>query len=159
MGRHFERQDSGYSCFSGFLHMEAMHTNPIIICFCSILYYKDLSEHLRRYKKQRRDFMNGIDSNGIHVQVNKFTGRLSDGSINLDDDDKMMSRKKLIRRNYNTRVVMRWHLYLRMSLNKDIIKYRKMYINKNKNIQIESLIGKIKKNITNICNRKEESKF
>ncbi len=31
--------------------MESAHTNPIMLCFCSILYYKGLSEHIERTHK------------------------------------------------------------------------------------------------------------
>lgn len=54
LGRHLEDMDEGYTTYSGFLHMEACHTNPVLICFCSILYYKDLNEHLRRYRNEKR---------------------------------------------------------------------------------------------------------
>ena len=47
-GRLFERKDNGYSAYTGFLYMEAGHTNPIMITFCSLLYYKGLSNHVRK---------------------------------------------------------------------------------------------------------------
>ena len=125
MGRHFERQDAGYSSYSGFLHMEAMHTNPILICFCSLLYYKDLSEHLRRYKIQRRAVLSSpeFDATNTKIYLSKFTGRLY-------EPISPSSFHRTPTKNYKTRVVIRWHLYLRMTLNKDIIKYRKVHATK-----------------------------
>ena len=161
MGRHFERQDAGYSSYSGFLHMEAMHTNPIIICFCSLLYYKDLSEHIQRYKKQRRALMNGenIDANNVRVSLNKFNGRLSEGNVSLDRNNTKhelvapSEKRKLMLRNYNPRILTRWHLYLRMTLNKEIIKYRKIYmVHREKKPKI-GLVQKIKNKVTGLCHR------
>jgi hypothetical protein len=149
VGRHFERKDAGYSCYSGFLHMEAMHTNPIIICFCSILYYKDLSEHLLRYKKQRKALMGEIDG-GAFMHLNKFTGRLSFGDTSIAEEN---SKRQLVMRVYDKRVIMRWHLYLRMTLNKEIIKYRKWNFIKKTKKPKEGIFQKIKNRVTGICHR------
>lgn len=174
MGRHWERQDAGYSCYSGFLHMEAMHTNPIIICFCSILYYKDLSEHLRRYRKQRRMLASNGEFAGadVKVQMNEFTGRLCEddfglaaahpnggGASNGGFDDSISARKQLIRREYKTQVVIRWHLFAIMSMNKDLIKYRKIKKVKREKREKEGVLGKIKKRVQSLCCRKKEDEF
>lgn len=171
MGRHWERQDAGYSCYSGFLHMEAMHTNPIIICFCSILYYKDLSEHLRRYRKQRRMLASNREFAGdVKVLMNEFTGRLSEddvglaathpnggGTSNGGFEDSISARKQLIRREYKTQVVIRWHLFAIMSMNKDLIKYRKIKeVKKRDKREKEGVFGKIKKRVQTLCSRQKE---
>lgn len=139
-----------------------MHTNPIIICFCSILYYKNLGEHLRRYQKQRRALVNsGEFEKNVKIELTEFTGRLPDEeSVSLSlDDDASMAQKRLIRKKYKTIVVIRWHLFLTMTLNKEIIKYRKRNNVKEKKGTQESLINKIKKRIITVCQRRQESSF
>lgn len=171
IGRHWEGLDAGYSCYSGFLHMEAMHTNPIIICFCSILYYKGLTEHLHRYKKQRRALMlNGELESGMRVEMRDFTGRLSISPIKLDEpsghshldgdgqNENATSRIKLMKRTYKTQVLIRWHLFLRMTLNKEIIKYRRVNLRKRDKqppLQ-EGVLSKIKKRILGIFQKPNE---
>ena len=161
MGRHFESMDAGYSCYSGFLHMEAMHTNPIIICFCSILYYKGLSEHLKRYRQQRHELLasGDLDNASIKIYPSKFTGQLSGtgserptGSGHLTSDvEKAASSNRLLKRNYKTRVVIRWHLYLRMTLNKEIIKYRKIYMKQREKKPEVGILQKIKQKFSKCC--------
>lgn len=53
-----------------------MHTNPILLSFCSILYYKNLREHIRQFKLERRKIENNINLNdGFSFRIKKFTGR------------------------------------------------------------------------------------
>lgn len=91
--------------------MEACHTNPVLICFCSILYYRDLSEHLRRYRNEKRRILETeeIDYRMI-FKLKKFNGYLPPDT----------NRKQI----YSKKNLNKWHLLLRLSLNKELIDYR-----------------------------------
>lgn len=157
MGRQFENYDTGYSCYRGFLHMESMHTNPIIICFCSILFYKDyLNEYLHHYKNMRREHKGkcSIDHPSIIANLEKTVNmkfylaqqnrlkKLREASsmatklvasrdtIDVPTYDEATSSSN--KSNYkNKRVLNRWHLFVMLSRNPDIIKFRKYnFINK-----------------------------
>jgi hypothetical protein len=154
MGRHFENWDGGYSCYSGFLHMEAMHTNPIIICFCSLLYYKGLDAEylLERFKierKNRNSLVRNVENRKMinlvklhkrrRVSINDSYESSKNSEVS-NRSDVMMNKQNEENKDknnlelanklgaYNRRVLIRWHLLLRMSLNPEIIKYRKIYL-------------------------------
>jgi len=95
--------------------MEATHTNPILVCFCSLLYYPDLSEHLRRFKIEKQAILASeeLDSRMV-LKLKKFVGFLP-ACPGVD-------------REYNVLVVNRWHLILRLSLNKELTVYRQHYL-------------------------------
>lgn len=114
LGRHLENFDNGYSTYSGFLHMEASHTNPVLICFCGMLYYKGLSEHLTRYKKEKRHILETeeIDYRML-FQLKKFTGFLPKVK-----DEKV----------YNRRILNKWHLLIRLTMNQELIAFRKQFL-------------------------------
>lgn len=42
-GRYLEKYDNGYSTYYGYLFIEAAHTHPILLSFCSLLHYKILA--------------------------------------------------------------------------------------------------------------------
>ena len=101
-----------------------VHTNPIIICFCSVLYYKHLAEHIRRYKIQKRDLnLDENESDELFVKLTKFNGRLSisDGHQSLSNMYTSQNGTRL----YNKAIVNRWHVMLRLSINKELLAYRK----------------------------------
>ena len=102
-----------------------MHTNPIIICFCSILYYKHLAEHIRRYKIQKRDLnLNENESDELFVKLTKFNGRLSISEHEHQSLTNMYTSSNGTRL-YNKAIVNRWHVLLRLSINKELTFYRK----------------------------------
>ena len=114
-----------------------MHTNPIIICFCSVLYYKHLAEHIRRYKIQKRDLnLDENESDELFVKLTKFNGRLSISEaaeqIPLSNMYMSLDNKRI----YNKKIVNRWHLFLRLNLNKELMVYRKYLYQNNDNLTI-----------------------
>ena len=114
-----------------------VHTNPIIICFCSVLYYKHLAEHIRRYKIQKRDLnLNENESDELFVKLTKFNGRLSisEAAEQIPLSNMYMSLDS--RRIYNKKIVNRWHLFLRLNLNKELMAYRKYLYQNNDNLTI-----------------------
>ena len=50
-----------------------MHTNPILISFCSILYYKHLDQYVKRYVKEKMKIEK--DLKGVVVELKNFDGR------------------------------------------------------------------------------------
>ncbi len=115
LGRHLENLDNGYSTYSGFLHMEAAHTNPILVCFCSLLYYKDLSEHLRRFKVEKQNILNSEELDCRMVfKLKKFVGFLPPCAT--------------VERDYDRLIVNRWHLMLRLAVNRELTVYRGHYL-------------------------------
>lgn len=128
-----------------------MHTNPIIICFCSILYYKDLAEHVRRYRLERKAATgDGLASHRVNFELNKFKGRLSTGQAQYCK----------VRKEYKKIVLIRWHLFLRLHLNKELIKLRKHYVNKKKkhsSSKKTNLAGDIKTNFLKFFKHKISS--
>jgi putative lipase involved disintegration of autophagic bodies len=89
--------------------MEAMHTNPVIISFCSILYYARLREYMR-------------------LKHNRIISK------------EIVKRSELLfgkeRKIYKKNVVNRWLLYWRLSVNKELIQYRKQNVKANLNRKI-----------------------
>ena len=119
-----------------------MHTNPIIICFCSVLYYKHLAEHIRRYKIQKHDLnLNENDSDELFVKLTKFNGRLSisEGNESLSKFYTSHDGSRL----YNKAIVNRWHVMLRLSINKELLVYRKHNITPKIKKDGPSLISKL----------------
>lgn len=96
-----------------------MHTNPIILTFCSILYYKDLNEHLNRYKLEKK-FSSIAENDELDLQIKKFNGFL------LHPNTLENKRKRI----YNKRIVNKWHLILCLCQNPQLVLYRKEYIAK-----------------------------
>lgn len=115
LGRHLERLDEGYATYSGFLHMEATHTNPILICFCSLLCYRDLSEHVSRFKNEKRQILETEEiDHRMLFNLKKFVGFLPPGLVET--------------KAYNRNILNRWHLALRLAVNRELIVYRGHYI-------------------------------
>ena len=122
-----------------------MHTNPILICFCSILYYRDLGEHIRRYRIEKQIVKaketNNLDDE-VYYLIKKFGGKLviNDSFLKEKSSDDRILRKKI----YNQLIVNRWHVLLRLSINKELIPYRQHNIKKMNKIQNISLFTKIR---------------
>ena len=152
MGRHLENFDNGYSTYSGFLHMEASHTNPVLICFCGMLYYKGLSEHLTRYKKEKRLILETEEiDHRMSFQLKKFIGYLP-----------KIEEKKF----YNRRILNKWHLLVRLTMNRELINFRKQFLFvKEKNNVFgaadikQLLIGKCKNIANSLSKRNNEEVY
>ena len=128
-----------------------VHTNPILLCFISILYYKNLDEHIQMYRFEKYHMNNEIDDDEF-LNLKKFKGRLAHhhhsigfkGTI-ADDDvikksakslpnshkhDEMLTELKENKKVTNKMIVNRWHVFLILSQNMALIQYRKHNIKK-----------------------------
>ena len=103
-----------------------MHTNPVLITFLSLLYYKNLDEHVRRFQIEKKIFKEQEDDKNM-LKMRTFIGRLS---ISGPPDPIQMLHNKYIHKSYNIRVLIRWHLLLLLSKNKQLIYFRKHQFNK-----------------------------
>ncbi len=97
-----------------------MHTNSILICFCSILYYKDLAEHIRRYRIEKsyilsKNYPIAFNFEQVSFFIKEFTGKLSDDNKIIKEEDTKI---------YNKKILNKWHLFVRLSLNQELIQYR-----------------------------------
>ena len=142
-----------------------MHTNPILICFCSILYYKDLAEHVKNHNKEKKYLIaitkhtdgNESDKKKYYF-MKKFGNKMArQQDLNETEDmnktnDTQMSKKKV----YNKTIVNKWHLLIRLNLNKELIQFRKNNIRKKTKKKSESMLKKIK---TKVCSRLKSRKF
>jgi len=118
-----------------------VHTNPILICFCSILYYQDLAEHIRRYRMEKK-IIKAIEKNNlneeIHYSLKKFSGKL------LNEPEKSDEGPILKKKIYKQLVLNRWHVLLRLTLNKELIVYRRHNIRKKTKIYPISIFARVK---------------
>jgi len=122
-----------------------VHTNPILITFCSILYYKDLDEYLHRFRTERRTLMK-TDASFLAdelVVMKNFGGR----RLSLRDETKK----------YNRLVVNRWHLWLRLSLNREITYMRRnnLKCKREDSRTSVSLIARIKSKVQSLSIKKK----
>ena len=135
-----------------------MHTNPILICFCSILYYRDLAVHIERYKIEKKIIMamnktKTISDEDIYFFLKKFGGRFAKyqetvGETPADSAQIELSSKK----HYKKYIVNKWHVMLRLTLNQELIQYRRHNIRKKDVKESVSIFTKIKA----ICNKKKD---
>jgi hypothetical protein len=120
-----------------------VHTNPVLICFCSILYYRDLAEHIKRYRAEK-EILKTLDTSGfgdeIYFSLKPFIGKLINESILKE---KSQEKQFLKRKSYQQLVLNRWHVLLRLALNKELIKYRRHNLHKKNKIESVSLLKKI----------------
>ena len=92
-----------------------MHTNPIVISFCSILYYKYLEEYVKRYLIEKKRIEDGTAS--LDVKLKTFNGQFPKiRSIITNKEPK----------DYRKKIVNRWHLLVKLNQNKILLKYRKL---------------------------------
>ena len=116
-----------------------MHTNPVLNTFLSLLYYKSLSEHIRRYKIEKIIFGDEEDEDHF-LKVKKFRGKLS---LIGPADPNIMS-KVFTAKLYKKRIVNKWHLLFFLSRNPRLIYYRKHFIEKHHHEKKPNLFQKIK---------------
>ena len=121
-----------------------MHTNPILITFCSILYYKNLRNHIDNYKIEREFITDNynFDKNKYSLRVKKFDGKSSSIISNTINQ----SNKK----QYNKYIVNKWHVLVFIHNNKSLLRYRAHNI---RNKETEKKIGILQK-IKSICSKK-----
>jgi hypothetical protein len=117
-----------------------VHTNPVLIAFCSLLYYKNLRDHVHNYRIERKCIENGINMNDeFRIKIVEFTGK----PIAIQQDTKHKAYKKFI--------VNRWCVILMLHYNKSLIKYRKHHLKKIEQIEKSSFLQKICSCYSNMC--------
>jgi hypothetical protein len=118
-----------------------VHTNPILITFCSILYYKNLRNHIDNYKLERQFIKNNYNynQNEFSLRVKKFDGKSSLIKSNNDNNDQSSFKKK-----YNQFIVNKWHVLIFIHNNKSLLRYRAHNIRKKQIVEKIGFIQKIK---------------
>jgi hypothetical protein len=83
------------------------------------------------------------DPEDIYYALQKFCGKLA----NIDTDLTSQNKKQ-----YKKSIVNKWHLLVRLDLNKELIPLRKHNLKKKKEIENKTLLTKIK----SFCKKKEQ---
>jgi hypothetical protein len=130
-GRHLENMDNGYSSYMGFLYMEAAHTNPILVTFCSLLSYKGLDDHIRMLVSTKSNF--NIKFTGSHDIPLPVYGKV----------------KKLTKKKYEKHIVNKWHVIAFLMKNPILILERKSNLETKEKFKLE-----VRKSL---CCKKESS--
>ena len=144
-----------------------MHTNPILICFCSILYYRDLAEHVKNHNKEKKYLIaitkhnDGNESDKKKYYFMKKFGNKMARQQELNEAEDMnrtnetpISKKKV----YNKTIVNKWHLLIRLNLNKELIQFRKNNIRKKTENESESMIKKLKTKVSSKLHKSAKNK-
>jgi hypothetical protein len=114
-GRLLEKEDNAYRTYMGYLYIEAAHTNPIMMTFCSLLTYKGLSEHARNIVLKKVD---------INVKFHRSSHFQENNSKDLQVYPFNLNRLKR-RKIYKKHIVNRWHVYAFLLKNPVLLMYRK----------------------------------
>ena len=115
-----------------------MHTNPILVTFCSILYYKDLGIHIKLYKIEKK--LLRADSVENFFFMKKFSGKLPNETHKNQDENSTT-------KTYKKHIINRWHVLVKLSLNKELIQFRRHNLRREINYEDVSLFKQIKDNI------------
>ena len=96
-----------------------MHTNPIIASFCSLLYYPELSDHIKRFLIESRNV-------GNYLELPEFIGKTKRekkifGFFSEVNKTFIVKRTKV----YNVNIVNRWHVFVMLNKYKALIMFRK----------------------------------
>eukprot|EP00111_Clytia_hemisphaerica_P019714 TCONS_00058184-protein len=116
--RSYERRDRGYLSYVSFLLLEHQHSNPALQCFVRFL-LEDMKKDLKD------DFFK-------NEQVNNSQSLC----MELIKIDNTVAKKAKEARNKHIRARNRWHLFVTMTMNPSIIKYRIRFLD----VNIESSI-------------------
>jgi hypothetical protein len=105
-----------------------VHSNPIIITFCSLLFYKDLNDHLRnhRIEKLKKPLDQSLEEFYI-LRPSDFYKKPLDEYILHPFIGKTSYQPK---KSYDQKILNRWYLFLRLSLNIELTIFRKQRIKK-----------------------------
>ena len=91
-----------------------MHTNPILITFVNLLYYKKLQEFLRRHHREKRDYLaRNPDTKPQQLKLGHFRGLLPPHKRGPEAIS------------YNQSIVSKWHLLCFLNKNRGLIMMRK----------------------------------
>jgi hypothetical protein len=129
--------------------LKQVHGNPILITFCSLLYYKDLNEHIRRHKIEK--ILMPLDetvNKSCILRPSKFEKRPEFGEIKHP----FVKNPHVYLKNYDRKVLIRWHLLLRLSLNPELTRLRKHLIKSEKDEKKNSIRNKFISKVRKIIN-------
>lgn len=122
-----------------------MHTNPVLLSFCSLLYYKNLRKHISAYKLERKKVEKTVNLNDeFQFRIKKFTGRIDQITETTEEATSSFPEYSSNNKTYRKRVVNKWHVMLMLQMNKSLIKYRKHNLIKKKTIEKMSFIQKFR---------------
>jgi hypothetical protein len=155
-----------------------VHTNPIILSFCSLLYYKDLSEHLRRFKIEKA-YAEKFIGKDERIKMATFTGRvppvfhmqdsssprrtaesIANSKFNKNNRDVQLNLLGKHKK-YNQFIVNKWHVIAMLDRNKTLIRYRKHFVAKKEEppvVDAEPKLGMVQKvkNLCCCCNKEKQ---
>ncbi len=129
-----------------------MHTNSILVCFCSILYYKDLAVHIKRFVLERSQLKARalIDHHEKYYFMRNFSGKLTQIPVKPDlgqvkEDEASTSSEGMHQKTYKKSIVNKWHVFVKLSMNKGLIQFRHHNIKSRKaaSVETESLFKRI----------------
>jgi hypothetical protein len=128
-----------------------VHTNSILVCFCSILYYKDLAVHIKRFVLERSQLKARalIDNHEKHYFMRNFSGKLTQIPLKPDlgqvKEDEASSSVGMHQKTYKKCIVNKWHVFVKLSMNKELIQFRHHNIKSRKaaSVETESLFKRI----------------
>lgn len=104
--RSYERRDPGYLSYVSFLMLENQHANPVLQCFVRLLLETKNIQLKDEFFKNERQIKNSSSTRAL---------------ICLDEN--IASKAKAVRNN-SIRARNRWHLFVMMTMNPSIIRYR-----------------------------------
>lgn len=104
--RRFQMFDPGFAAYVGFIHIEAVHSHPVMLVFLRFLM--------------------------LDLQIKDRAGRNKDTRITIDSKEKYTENKA---RPKNTQARNKWHLMYTLYSNPQIRTYRKQYIRYIKDLQ------------------------
>lgn len=133
-----------------------MHTNPIIITFVSIMYYKKLDEFIRRHHIEKRIYLSQNPDKKLRLSV--FRGFLP---IESPTDPFLKKMNIGYSQNvYNKKIVNKWHLIWFLSKNKSLCVLRKHNFIKEEEEEEEQKTGfveKVKLKLKSCCSKKKKA--
>ena len=138
-----------------------VHTNPVLISFCSILYYRDLADHIKNYNKEKKclakTMINQAEKENYYFFIKQFGNKIMTSHNLIDKVANKTTNKsrKMKTKIYNKTIVNRWHLLIRLNLNKELIQFRKHNIRIKFSNESETIFEKIE---TVVCSKLKWSK-
>jgi hypothetical protein len=126
------------------LFCKKVHTNSILVCFCSILYYKDLAVHIKRFIREKNllKAKSMIDHHEKYYFMKNFSGKLTQIVVKSDLDqvnlDEASSSERPPKKTYKKCIVNKWHVFVKLSMNKELIQYRHHNIRSRKATSVEN---------------------
>jgi hypothetical protein len=124
-----------------------VHTNSILVCFCSILYYKDLAVHIKRFILERNLLKAKamIDHQEKYYFMRNFSGKLTNivvkpdlDQVKVDETRSSDANERPHQKTYKKCIVNKWHVFVKLSMNKELIQYKHHNIRSRKATSVET---------------------